>query len=35
MTDVAKQYGYSDGSGVHRVIQRLEARARDDSQLDR
>ena len=35
MTEVAKQYGYSDGSGVHRVIQRLEARARDDSQIDR
>jgi hypothetical protein len=35
MTEVAKQYGYSDGSGVHRVIQRLEARAKKDRQLAR
>ena len=35
MTEVAKEYGYSDGSGVHRVIQRLEARTKDDRQLDR
>jgi REP element-mobilizing transposase RayT len=34
MTEVAKKYGYSDGSGVHRVIQRLEARAKQDRQLD-
>jgi len=24
MTDVARRYGYRDGSGVHRVVQRLE-----------
>jgi putative transposase len=35
MTAVAKQYGYSDGSGVHRVMQRLEGRAKKDRQLDR
>jgi len=35
MTEVAKQYGYSDGSGVHRVIQRLEARVKNDCHLDR
>lgn len=35
MTEVAKEYGYRDGSGVHRVIQRLEARAKDNRQLDR
>ena len=35
MTAVAKQYGYRDGSGVHRVIQRLEGRAKEDRQLDR
>jgi hypothetical protein len=33
MTEVAKEYGYRDGSGVHRVIQRLEARANSDRQL--
>jgi hypothetical protein len=35
MTAVAKQYGYRDGSGVHRVIQRLESRAKEDRQLGR
>ncbi len=35
MTEVAKKHGYSDGSGVHRVIQRLEARAKKDRQLAR
>ena len=35
MTQLAKQYGYSDGSGIHRVLQRLEARAKQDRQLDR
>lgn len=35
MTDVARRYGYRDGSGVHRVIQRLEARAQEDCQLAR
>jgi hypothetical protein len=33
MTEVAKEHGYRDGSGVHRVIQRLEARANSDRQL--
>jgi hypothetical protein len=32
-TDLAATYGYSDGSGVHRVVQRLEAKARTDSTL--
>ena len=31
--DVARQYGYADGSGVHRVLQRLEARAQTDRAL--
>ncbi len=35
MTQLAEQYGYSDGSGIHRVLQRLEARAEQDRQLDR
>lgn len=29
-TDVAREFGYADGSGVSRVIQRLESRARRD-----
>lgn len=33
MTDVARRYGYRDGSGVHRVIQRLETRAKEDREL--
>ena len=35
MTEVAKLYGYRDGSGVHRVVQRLEARAKQDRPLGR
>ena len=35
MTDVARQFGYCDGSAVHRVVKRLEARAKEDTQLDR
>ena len=35
MTQLAEQYGYSDGSGIHRVLQRLEGRAEQDRQLDR
>ena len=35
MTAVAKKYGYSDGSGVYRVIQRLEGRAKKSRQRDR
>jgi len=33
MTEVARDYGYRDGSGVHRVIQRLEAKAQSDRKL--
>jgi REP element-mobilizing transposase RayT len=32
-TDVAAAYGYRDGSGVHRVVERLESKARTDSTL--
>ena len=35
MTEVAAAYGYRDGSGVHRVIQRLEERAKVDQALAR
>lgn len=28
--DVAARYGYSDASGVHRVVERLEALAVED-----
>jgi len=30
MTTVAADYGYRDGSGVHRVIKRLEEKAKSD-----
>jgi hypothetical protein len=33
MTEVAREYGYRDGSGVHQVVRRLEARAKDDLHL--
>jgi hypothetical protein len=33
MTDLARELGYSDGSGVLRVVQRLEARAQKDRTL--
>ena len=33
MTDVAEAYGYRDGSGVHQIVRRLEARAMKDRQL--
>ena len=33
MTEVARAYGYRDGSGVHQVVRRLEARAKNDRQL--
>ena len=33
MTLVAEDYGYRDGSGVHRVIQRLEEAAKTDAPL--
>ena len=33
MTKVAAQYGYKDGSGVHQVVKRLEARAKRDPAL--
>ena len=32
-TDVARENGYSDSSGVYRVIKRLEARAKVDNEL--
>lgn len=35
MTTVAAEYGYRDGSGVHRVVQRLEKRAEEDRVLAR
>ena len=35
MTTVAGDYGYRDGSGVHRVVQRLEKKAEDDQALAR
>ena len=35
MTRVAADYGYRDGSGIHRVLQRLEERAKDDPSLAR
>lgn len=33
MTDLAKQYGYRDGSEVHCVVQRLEEAAKEDRSL--
>ena len=33
MTTVAADYGYRDGSGVHRVIHRLEEKAKSDRAL--
>ena len=33
MTEVAKVYGYRDGSGIHRVVERLESRAKSDRHL--
>ena len=35
MTEVAEDYGYRDGSGVHRVLQRLEEKAQHDRSLSR
>jgi len=35
MTDVAVEYGYRDGSGVHQVVKRLEKRADTDRALSR
>lgn len=35
MTKVAADYGYRDGSGIHRVVQRLEKKAKDDPALAR
>jgi REP-associated tyrosine transposase len=35
MTAVAREYGYGDGSGVHRVVERLEQRATTDRGLSR
>jgi hypothetical protein len=33
MTAVARGYSYGDGSGVHQVVKRLEARAQRDRAL--
>ena len=33
MTELAKEYGYRDGSGVHRVVHRLEQAAKEDRDL--
>ena len=35
MTEVAADYGYRDGSGVHRVLQRLDEKAQHDHSLAR
>ena len=35
MTVVAKDYDYRDGSGVHRVLQRLEEKVQHDRNLSR
>jgi hypothetical protein len=35
MTTVAADYGYRDGSGIHRVLQRLEEKAKSDRTLAR
>ena len=33
MTELAKEYRYRDGSGVHRVVHRLEEAAKEDRDL--
>ncbi len=33
MTELANEYGYRDGSGVHRVVHRLEQAAKEDRNL--
>ena len=35
LVDVAARYGFRDGSGVHRVVTRLEALARKDASIGR
>jgi hypothetical protein len=35
MTELARRFSYRDGSGIHRVVKRLETRATKDPQLDR
>ena len=35
MTEVAAEYSYRDGSGIHQVVKRLEERARTDRALAR
>ncbi len=35
LTDLARELGYSDASGVHRVAQRLEVAAKEDRELRR
>ena len=33
LTAVARELGYGDGSGVHRVVQRLNLRAKEDVKI--
>ncbi len=33
MTQLARLYGYRDGSGIHRVVKRLEAHAKSDPDM--
>ena len=35
MTDLARELGYKDGSGIHRVVKRLEIQSKDDKPLAR
>jgi hypothetical protein len=35
MTEMVRRFGYRDGSGIHRVVERLEARASDEPTLAR
>jgi len=35
MAEIGRELGYKDGSGVHRVVQRLNARAEEDEALKR
>ncbi len=35
MAALAREYGYGDGSGVHRLVERLEQRAKSDRGLSR
>jgi hypothetical protein len=35
MVDVASYFGYANGSAVHQVIRRLEAKRQQDASLDK